>query len=69
VSVPQTAVAEAEGFIGLTIGRSGYRTMEEFDAAVGTTYQRLVDQGHADTMDLVRQGLGKERSDGDRQPS
>lgn len=59
VSVPQTAVAEAEGFIGPTIGRTGYRTLSEFDGAVGTKYQQLVDQGYADTMDLVAQGLVK----------
>ena len=67
VSVPRTAVAEAEGFIGPTIGRSGYRTMAEFDAAVGTKYQQLVDQGYADTMNRVGQRVGEERSDGDRQ--
>ncbi len=59
VSVPRTAVAEAEALIGPTIGRSGYRTMPEFDAAVGAKYQRLVDQGYADTMDLVGRGLVK----------
>ena len=31
--------------------------MAEFDSAVGARYQQLVDQGYADTMDLVRQGL------------
>jgi hypothetical protein len=52
-------VAEAEGFIGPTIGRSGYRTMGEFDAGVGAKYQQLVDQGYADTMYRVGQGLVK----------
>lgn len=59
VSVPRTAVAEAEGFIGPTIGRSGYRTMAEFRDAVGARYQQLYDQAYADTMDLVSQGLVK----------
>lgn len=59
MSVPPTAVAEAEGVIGPTIGRSGYRTMGEFDAAVGTKYHQLVDHGYADTMDLVGRGLVK----------
>ena len=57
MSVPRTAAAGAEGFIGPTIGRSGYRTMAEFDAAVGAKYQQLVDQGYANTMDLVARGL------------
>jgi hypothetical protein len=59
VSIPRTAVAEAEGFIGPTIGRSGYRTMAEFDAAVGAKYQQLVDQGYAQTMRLVARGVVK----------
>jgi hypothetical protein len=52
-------VAEAEGFIGPTIGRSGYRTAAEFDSAVGARYQQLVDQGYAQTMKRVGQGLVK----------
>ena len=54
----QTAV-ESQGFMGPTIGRSGYRTAAEFDAAVGAKYQQLVDEGYADTMKLVSQGLVK----------
>ncbi|MGZ6300230.1 MAG: hypothetical protein ACXWMN_07040, partial [Candidatus Limnocylindria bacterium] len=34
VSVPRTAVAEVEGYIGPTIGRSGHGVMAEFDASV-----------------------------------
>jgi hypothetical protein len=52
-------MVEAEGFIGPTIGRSGYRTLAEFDAAVGAKYQQLVNEGYADTMDLVGRGLVK----------
>jgi len=33
--------------IGPGIGRSNYRTLAEFDAAVGAKYQSLVDQGYA----------------------
>ena len=51
------AVQEAaDGFIGPTIGRSGYRTMAEFENAVGTQYQELVNQGYANTVELVAQG-------------
>ena len=42
--VPRAAVAEAEGFIGPTIGRSGYRTMAEFSDAVATRYQSAYDR-------------------------
>lgn len=58
VSAPQTAVAEAEGFIGPTIGRSGqFQTIEAFDDAVTTKYQELYDQGYSLTMNRVAQGL------------
>jgi len=57
LGVAGATVVEGGTFIGPTIGRSGYRTMAEFDAAVGAKYQQFVNQGYAGTMDLVRQGV------------
>ncbi len=53
------ALADAAEVFGPGIGRSGYSTTAEFDAAVGGKYQQLVDRGYADTMDLVARGLVK----------
>ncbi len=61
MSVPRTALAEAEGFIGPTIGRSGYRTMAEFRDAVFTRYQQFYDQ--ADAIAQARIAAGRWPSD------
>ncbi len=47
MSVPRTAVAEADGFIGPTIGRSGYQTSAEFSDAALARYQQFYDQADA----------------------
>ena len=44
LSVPRAVVSEAEGFIGPTIGRSGYRTMSQFRDAVVAKYQGFYDR-------------------------
>jgi hypothetical protein len=52
-------VASANEFVGPTIGRSGYGTMDEFRDAVAAKYQELYDQGYAVTTKRVGQGLVK----------
>lgn len=56
MSVPRAAVAEAEGFIGPTIGRSGYRTMGEFSDAVTARYQRFYDMAYSRVQAKVAAG-------------
>jgi hypothetical protein len=48
---------DGEGFIGPTIGRSGFKTIGEFRDAVAVKYQQLYNQAYSDTMNLVSQGL------------
>ena len=49
-------VADA-GFIGPTIGRSGFRDIGEFRDAVAAKYQEFYDQGYAITMQNVADGM------------
>jgi len=51
------ASIDTEGFIGPTIGNSGYRTAAEFADAVGTQYQNLYNQAYSATLDDVSDGL------------
>jgi hypothetical protein len=43
----------------VVIGRSNFRTAQEFADAVTVKYQQLYEQGHANVIRLVNQGLVK----------